>query len=200
MEPLTLYSFHRCPFAMRVRMVLHEKALPFSLKEEDLKNFSPELLKLHPEAKVPVLVHGARVLYESAIITEYLDEAFPQAPLMPQEAGARAEVRIWTYWCNQVFKPAVDRLKYGASRFSVAECEGVEAKIQSMLQKLETALQNSEYLVGASFTLADVHVFPFCRQLLRVEPQRLDLDAYPHLQEWAQRISSRPSFERTMAR
>ena len=74
---ITLYSFRRCPFAIRVRMVLHEKEIPFKVIEEELKNLSPELLKLHPEGRVPVLVHGDLVIYESAIITEYLDDCFP---------------------------------------------------------------------------------------------------------------------------
>src|SRR4051812_18612076 len=125
-ESITVYSFHRCPFAMRVRMALHEKAVPFTIVEEDLKNFSPELRKLHPEAKVPVLVHGARVIYESSIITEYVEDLFPdRTPLMPTTPGPRSEVRLWTYWCNHLLKPDIDRLKYGPSRFPEAECVGV---------------------------------------------------------------------------
>ncbi|MFM8313463.1 MAG: glutathione S-transferase family protein, partial [Deltaproteobacteria bacterium] len=52
---------------------------------------------LHPEVKVPLLVHGARVIYESAIITEYINDLIPETnPLMPKTPGERSEVRLWT--------------------------------------------------------------------------------------------------------
>ncbi|NBT58115.1 glutathione S-transferase family protein, partial [bacterium] len=122
---IIIYSYRRCPFAMRVRMALHEKKLAFEVVEEDLKNFSEKLRSLHPEAKVPVLTHGTRVLYESAIITEYVDDLPSSQPrLMPMDPGERAEVRLWTYWCNHPFKLDLDKFKYGVSRFSEAECLG----------------------------------------------------------------------------
>ncbi len=197
--PLIVYSFRRCPFAMRVRLTLHEKGLTFETIEEDLKNFSPELLRLHPEAKVPVLVHGSVALYESAIITEYLEEAFPASlKLMPQSAVARAQVRLWTHWCDTQFKPTIDRLKYGVSRFSVEECAGSENRIQSHLQKLEDRLAQAAWLVEGSYSLADVHLFPFCRQLFQMTPPPSFFANYPAVNRWADAISLRPAFLKTM--
>lgn len=198
MADITLYSFHRCPFAIRVRMVLHEKGLPFEIKEEDLKNFSPELRSLHPEAKVPVLVHKGEVIYESAVITEYLNEAFPVPSLMPESPSGRAQVRLWTYWCNSLFKPDLDRFKYGTSRFKPEDCEGVSERIQKHLEKLEGRLSKFPYLVGDSLTLADIHVFPFLRQLARMEPTPTILSTIPQSLKWLELITSRPAFEKTM--
>ena len=195
---ITVYSFRRCPFAMRVRMTLHEKGIPFEVKEEDLKNFSPELRAKHPEAKVPVLVHGGLVVYESAIITEYLEDAFPQVSLMPVEAGARAEVRLWTYWCNQILKPDLDRLKYGVSRYTEAECQGAEGKVMAHLEKLERRHSKFEWLVGGKFSLADIHVFPFCRQLFGIKPTPAFVSKYPAVNAWVDQISRRESFMKTM--
>ncbi len=198
-ETIELYSFHRCPFAMRVRMTLHEKGLPFQIQEEDLTNFSPRLRRLHPEAKVPVMVHGTRVIYESAIITEYLDDFFPTPiRLMPSQAGERAEVRLLTYWCDHQFKPAIDRLKYGTSRFSDAECLGAPEKVTVLLKELERTLSQTDFLVGGSFSLADIHLFPFCRQLLKITPTPEFLTLFPRVLAWAERLSQRPSFVATM--
>lgn len=198
---LVVYSFLRCPFAMRVRMTLHEKGIPFEVREEDLKNFSPQLRALHPEAKVPVLVDGDTVIYESAIITEYIEDSFPeQTPLLPRSPRERAQVRLWTYWCNQMFKPDLDRLKYGTSRFPENECIGISEKVKTHLAKLEQTLQKSLWLVGEQLTLADIHVFPFGRQLSRVNPTPPFLVDYPKLLDWIERLEKRPSFVKTMAK
>jgi glutathione S-transferase len=184
---------------MRVRMALHEKELTFETCEEDLKNFSPRLRQIHPEGKVPALVHGENILYESSIITEYLEDAFPETTrLMPSEAGGRAQVRLWTYWCNQLFKPQVDRVKYGESRFPKAECEAAPAKLIRHLEKLETQLGSSPWLVGDTFSLADIHLFPFARQLAGVTPALPFRSNYPALQRWVDTVAARPSFEKTM--
>ncbi|MFM8313156.1 MAG: glutathione S-transferase family protein, partial [Deltaproteobacteria bacterium] len=133
-DKIIVFSYRRCPFAMRVRIALHEKGIPFEVKEEDLKNFSDELKQLHPEVKVPLLVHGNRVIYESAIIAEYIDDLRPEInPLMPKTPGERSEVRLWTYWCNYQFKTDIDRFKYGTHRFKEEECVGAEERLKNHL-------------------------------------------------------------------
>ncbi len=191
---ISIYSYRRCPFAIRVRIALHEKEIPFETKEEDLKNFSTELKALHPEVKVPLLVHGNRVIYESAIITEYIEDLLPNKnSLMPNDAGLRSEVRLWTYWCNQQFKPALDPFKYGTSRFPENECQGSREKVIKCLIKIEEQLQKQTWLVGSSFSLADINVFPFIRQLIRIQPAPEFLNSFPRLMNWIQTISNRPS-------
>ena len=122
---LILHSFRRCPFAIRVRMALEEKGLEYKIIEEDLSSPSQELLTMHPEGRVPLLIHEQNeqkhIIYQSTIITEYLDEAFPFKPIMPNldrhavassEAVSRAKVRLLTYWCDSIFKPDLDLYKY----------------------------------------------------------------------------------------
>ena len=197
---ILVYSYRRCPFAMRVRIALHEKKIPFETQEEDLKNFSTELRALHPEAKVPVLVHGGRVIYESAIINEYVDELESQeAKLMPSDAAEKAEVRLWTYWCNTVFKPDLDRFKYGTSRFSEKDCEGAEERLQGHLKKLEKALQSASWLVGNRYSLAEVNLFPFVRQLFRIQPTPSFISQFPRLVLWSEGISTRESVHQALA-
>ena len=197
---ITVYSYRRCPFAIRVRMTLHEKNIPFDIQEEDLKNFSTELRAIHPEAKVPALRHGELTLYESAVITEYLDETFPQPPLMPEDPSQRANVRLWTYWCNHSFKSDIDRFKYGTSRFDADEIEPATKRLYDHLNKLETCLRAQPFLLGDNISLADIHVFPFYRQLSRTTPSHPRVSECDHTNRWLDTIVSRPSFEKTMAK
>jgi glutathione S-transferase len=186
---------------MRVRMALHEKQIPFSIREEDLKALSPELKALHPEGRVPLLVHGPAVVYESAIIAEYVDDLAPAVnPLMPDSAAERAECRLWTYWCNHAFKPDLDRFKYGSNRFPISECEGVDDRVVGHLVKLERRLAVHSWLVGNQFSLADINVFPFFRQLTRIQPTPGFLTKFVGTQLWLNRICDRPSFALTMAK
>ncbi|NBX93667.1 MAG: glutathione S-transferase family protein [Proteobacteria bacterium] len=198
-EPIFLYSFRRCPFAMRVRIALHEKEIAFKVVEEDLKNFSSRLISLHPEAKVPLFVQGQRVIYESAIITEYVDDLpSTKKKLMPEDPAERAEVRLWTYWCNYHFKPAIDRFKYGTARFAEQECQGSEEKVISHLEKMESRLSQYPWLVGKNFTLAEVHLFPFIRQLSRIQPSPSFLERFPHTQNWRDKIGARETVIRAL--
>lgn len=185
---------------MRVRMALHEKELKFEVFEVDLNNPPEELLKLHPEGRVPLLLHNGLAIYESSIITEYLEEAFSNTPkLMPLDAFSRAKVRLWTYWCNTRFKVDVDHFKYGVHRFLATECEGAQARVLEDLTELEQTLSQNHFLVGDTITLADLHVFPFFRQLSRCKLDLNFLSSFPKTQAWADQLINRPSFKKTMA-
>lgn len=96
---LTLYHGDTAVCAAKVRVTLAEKGLPWEGKRIDLKSgdqFDPEYLKLNPNGVVPTLIHDGKVLTESTVINEYLDEAFPETPLRPEGAYLRAKLRLWT--------------------------------------------------------------------------------------------------------
>jgi len=197
---LKLYSYHRCPFAIRARITLFEKGLDFEIQEEDLKNKSEELRRLHPEARVPLLVHNGFVVFDSAVITEYVDEAFEGAKLMPESAHARAAVRMWTVWCNNVFKPEVDRIKYGPGKLTSEELSKAHESMKAHLARIDSVVSKTGWLVEARFSLADIHVFPFYRQLEKLTPAFELLQNYAHAYQWFLSIESRESFKRAMAR
>ncbi len=95
-----LYLYHAPPSvcAMKVRLVLNEKGLPWDGKILDLRRgdqFDPEYRKLNPNSVVPTLVHDGRVVVESTVIIEYLDEAFPSPALMSGDPYQRAVARLW---------------------------------------------------------------------------------------------------------
>src|SRR2546426_5069408 len=104
-ETMTLYDSPGSPCARRVRAVLLEKGIAWTTRLVDLTRLEqkrPEYLALNPNGVVPTLVHGDRVLYESNVITEDLDDVFPHPPLYPRDPYARAQAKIW-----QAFERAV---------------------------------------------------------------------------------------------
>jgi len=106
-DPITLYDAPGSPCARRVRAVLLEKGLAWTTRLVDLTRMEqkrPEYLALNPNGVVPTLVHGDRVLYESNVITEYLDDVFPDPPLYPRDPWARARAKMW-----QAFELAMAR-------------------------------------------------------------------------------------------
>jgi len=200
-DKLILYSFRRCPFAIRVRMVLEEKNLPYELIEENLKQLSPQLKSLHPEARVPLLVHHLHgkqhVIYQSTIITEYLDDMYRDVPLMTEDAVERMEIRLWTYWCDQIFKKDLDVFKYKKSELSESERESLYARLHSYFTKWDDALRNKDFLLANRLTLADIHLFPFARQFLAIK-DLAGFEKYTNIQRWLASLCSRPSFARAM--
>jgi len=95
---LVLYDFHGSPCARRVRAMLLEKGLTWETRLVDLTKMEqkrPEYLALNPNGVVPTLVHDGRVLYESNVITEYLDEIFPGPRLYPPDPWERAQAKMW---------------------------------------------------------------------------------------------------------
>jgi glutathione S-transferase len=97
-DDLVLYDTPGSPCARRVRVVLLEKGLRWETRLVDLTRMEqkrPEYLALNPNGVVPTLLHGDRVLYESNVITEYLDEVFPGPRLYPPDPWARAQAKMW---------------------------------------------------------------------------------------------------------
>ena len=196
---LILHSYRRCPFAIRVRMVLEEKNLPYTvIEEKSLSHPSAELLRVSPEGKVPVLLHQNFVLPESAIITEYLEETFPEPSLAPDSAKSKAEMRLWTTWCHHQFKPDLDLYKYKLDQLEPMDQEALLARVRSHIEKIENQLRPGKFLLENKFSLADIHVFPFFRQLSKARPDFMEKFTPTLAMQWLDRIQSRPSFERVM--
>jgi glutathione S-transferase len=99
----TLYDAARCPFCARVRIVLAEKRIPYETVEVDLANRPAWLYEKNPLGKVPVLEEDTMVLPESAVIMEYLEERYPEPPLLPADAAARALERLRIFRFDEDF-------------------------------------------------------------------------------------------------
>jgi len=115
---LTLYHHGSSACAAKVRFALEEKGLQWEGRYIDLmrgEQFAPEYLALNPKGVVPTLVHDGAVIRESSVICEYLDEVFPDPPLMPSDPVGRAEVRLWTKAVDEELHPACSALTYVVS-------------------------------------------------------------------------------------
>jgi glutathione S-transferase len=109
--PVQIYSIAVCPFAQRTRILLKLKNIEFALTEIDITRPRPDwFLRLNPLGQVPVIRYQDRVLNESSVINEYLDEVFPKPSVMPEDAYERAQSRILIDRLNQHFVPTMYRL------------------------------------------------------------------------------------------
>jgi glutathione S-transferase len=111
--------YHGGPGAnsLKALLPLKEKGVEFTSHLLNLLQFEqhePWFVKINPNGQVPVLVHDGKVLTESTVINEYVDETFPDTPLRPQDAYGRAQMRIWTKFVDEYFCPALSFLGWHA--------------------------------------------------------------------------------------
>jgi glutathione S-transferase len=178
---LTLYDAARCPYCARIRIVLAEKDVAFESVEIDLENRPGWLYEKNPVGRVPVLEEDTFVLPESRAIMEYLEESYPQPPLLPPEPAERALVRLWLERFDDLARP------YYRVVFDGETPETLEAE----LGKLDAALAASPYLAGSDFTLADVAYVPW---IIRAETRAgIDLREHESLHAWLARLTQRRS-------
>ena len=175
-------------YAHRTRIVLAEKKLSYELIECDLSNKPEDLLRLNPYAKVPVLVDGDGVIYESAIIDEYLEEKYPQVPLLPRDPLQRARARIWIDYCNTRLQQAAGYIAHDH------EVEKSKEKVRGYLATLNQEMREREYIAG-DYSLADITYIPFFCRLQRY--QTTIGSELPHVRAWMQRLLDRPAVRAT---
>jgi glutathione S-transferase len=207
---LVLYYGSGSPYAWRAQFALEHKALPYELK---VLSFSagdtkkPEFLALNPRHRVPVLVDGDFVLYESNAIVEYLDDAYPArgAPLFPGDARTRALVRRLVLEVDNYFDKAVDPLLDQAFYKKPEERDPrkiADAKKAVMDEyALFTKSMCGDFLVGP-LSAADFAFYPLVAFTKRCETKMPDLDAEamltPELRAWKARIEALPYFDKTI--
>ncbi|MBL8631207.1 MAG: glutathione S-transferase family protein [Rhodospirillaceae bacterium] len=163
MAAVELFSYEACPYAQRARMALIEKGIAFTLTEVDLYNKPDWFKALSPYGKVPLLRHNDNLVYESRIINEYLEDAFPDRPLLPHDAVLRSKARIWIDYCDSYLMPALHKLiadrrdddKQKENRKAVAE------KFLFMENEGLRKLSAGPYWLGADVSLVDLQFMPF---------------------------------------
>ena len=189
-----------CPFAQRTHLTLMEKGLDYDHAEVDLKNKPAWFEAVSPYSKVPVLKHDGAVVYESAIINEYIAERFPEPALMPSDPAARAMARVWIDYCNTRFIGAF----YGVLSAKGAEAQGqAAAKLTDMMIYMEDSglgpLSSDPYWLGADVSLVDLAYWPFFERLPAVTHYRgvAIPDQCKRLSAWHEAMESRDSVRRT---
>jgi glutathione S-transferase len=180
---LTLYDAARCPYAARARITLAEKGLGYEAITIDLDDRPAWLYEKNAAGRVPVLEEdGGFLLPESLVIMEYLDERFPEPALLPTDPAQRALARL-----------RMERFDDLGSPYYAARRGGDKAKqrLAAALGALDGVLDAQPYLTGREYGLADIAYFPW---ILRGQALLgLDLEPFPALGAWADRLESRPA-------
>jgi glutathione S-transferase len=181
-----LYSFRRCPYAMRARLALQYSGIKVELREVVLRDKPQEMLSLSSTGTVPVLeLPGKEVLTESwDIMLWALRQNDPECWLGRNES-LLSDAAMLVEMNDYSFKPDLDHYKY-ADRYPQHPREYYRSQGEEFLQQLEEMLASSRFLLGASVTAADIAVFPFIRQFAFVDKNWFDQTPYVNLQQWLQ--------------
>ena len=193
-----LYSFRRCPYAMRARLGLLFAELPVELREITLKNKPAKMLAIRPKGTVPVLqLADGVVIEESREIMEWaLEQQDPQELMNPKtlhQGNTLIEQN------DQEFKHWLDRYKYADRHLEMTQTE-YRQKGEAFLQILEALLTKNTYLLGDSVTIADIGIMPFVRQFAHVDRDVFYSLPYPKLQIWLKNWLAHPLFIQAMTK
>ena len=193
---LTLISHHLCPYVQRAMIALAEKGVPFERRYVDLAAKPDWFLAISPLGKVPLLIveqdDGTQsVLFESAVICEYLEETQPGAALHPADALARARHRGWMEFGSAIlsdlwgFETAKDAETYDARRKALIDKFG----------RVESELGDGPFFAGAAFSLVDAvfaPIFRYFEAFDTIAPTGV-FDGLPRVTAWRNALAQRPS-------
>ena len=194
MAEAVLYSFRRCPYAMRARMALSVSGVGYEHREVVLRDKPPEMLAVSPKGTVPVLVTATgEVIEESLDIMRWaLGQSDPEGWLERQDE-ALLEAN------DGPFKHHLDRYKY-ATRYEDVAPEDHRAAALDLLHQLEARLEANTYLCGDERGFADIAIFPFIRQFANADREWFDAQALPKLQAWLEGLVTSDLFTGVMAK
>jgi len=208
---MKLYSGPLSLFSRKVEIVLAEKQLayerimvPFSQAEGYFPKH-PDVLAANPKGQVPVLIDGGLTLFDSTIINEYLDEAYPEPSLLPTDPVARARCRQLELFADEILLPLIARLMYRTEpadpdpeRQRAREIDGerAEGAIDVVYNDLSDRLENKKYFLDI-FSVADIALFMDLLFAARLGGPALD--RYPALDAWYRRINARPTVASVVA-
>jgi len=204
---LKLHHLDRSPFGWKVRLVLEEKGVPYQLVVPENKSEDPAFLKLNPFRLTPVLeLENGGTIYESSVVNEYLEDAYPDPPMLPKDPYERARIRMIEDTTDQYLYAALREFRMAqfeyAPPFLIRKkadevdhklLETSRVKLHEHLTRLESDLAGRAYYGGAMFSLADVALAPpltASLKLLGVLPDK----RYPLIAAWSARVVERKSY------
>ncbi len=184
MQRPILYSYRRCPYAMRARMALRYANIDVEIREIALREKPAHMLSVSPKGTVPVLVLASGQVLEQSL--DIMDWALAQSDvdewiIQDQEVQKLTADLIATN--DDAFKQALDKYKY-AIRFPENTPDVYRAAGEEFLQRLESLLRQNTYLFRNTISKADVATFPFVRQFSMVDEAWFEVANYPALKDW----------------
>ncbi|HXW85602.1 MAG TPA: glutathione S-transferase family protein [Candidatus Binataceae bacterium] len=199
---IKLYDYLGCPYGQKVRIVLAEKSLSYDLVTVDLaqgEHRKPDFLRHNPFGRVPLLFDDETAIYDSTVINEYLEDEYPEPPVLPPVGSStlRSRARIWEDFADTSFTPQVGQLIMEVSKPSG---ERDQSRLQRLHQAVERVLdylnqqlqvQAQQFLAG-DFSVADIGFAP---RLLVLKELGIDVASNNrgHLDMWIKRMLERPS-------
>jgi glutathione S-transferase len=192
-----LYSFRRCPYAIRARMALLVAGVAVEVHEVALRQKPAALLAASPKATVPVLVtpEGLVIDESLAIMRWALLQNDPDGWLAADPSGA---AQGWISLCDDTFKPLLDGYKYANRHPEHSPAEHRRQALAAFIEPLDVQLRTTHWLAGPHISIADVAVFPFVRQFAGVDKPCFEAQALPALQAWLAHWLGGELFKRVM--
>jgi glutathione S-transferase len=202
-----LYHLPLSPYARKVRLALNEKRIPFELRIERVWDRREEFLEMNPACTVPVLTEeNGLVLADSYAICEYLDEAYPEMPLLGRTLGERAEVRRLVAWfdgkfarevtANLLYEKQMKRLM-GRGNPDAGALRAGYANLKPHLDYLGWLAETRLWLAGSSLSLADLTAASHLSALDYIGD--IDWSLNDAAKDWYARVKSRPGFRPLLA-
>lgn len=192
-----LYSFRRCPYAIRARLAIAASGQTVELREIVLRDKAEAFLQTSPSATVPCLKLGDEVIDESLDIMVWaLKRSDPEGWLMPERETPEAALELIGV-CDGPFKRHLDRYKYD-TRYADADRDGERAGASTFLKALEARLEASPWLFGTRACLADFAILPFVRQFANTDRDWFDRQDWPALKAWLGAFETSSRFQSVM--
>ena len=196
MSEALLYSFRRCPYAMRARLALRYSGVAVRIVEVSLKAKPAEMLALSPKGTVPVLSVAGEVIDESLAIMQWaLARHDPDDWLLQGDPSVLALIAE----NDSTFKHHLNRYKY-AERYPEQPMEHYRTQGEVFLQKLEGLLAENGYLLADHLSLADMALAPFVRQFAHVDREWFATTPYRRLHVWLEQFLESPLFTAVMVK
>jgi glutathione S-transferase len=201
---MKLYNMNLSNYATKSRIAIYDKQLDIEIVPipgNGLK--SPEFLKISALGKTPVLDADGTIIAESEVINEYLEDKFPQRPLLPSTPEGRARVRSFTRFHDLYLEPPL-RALFGQLNPKNRDDKIVNERLTEFnqrLDQLEAMLSPSGFAAGPEFTLADCALAPtmfFAAEMLPGFGAKPALEARPKLESWWKKVQTRPSVKRAL--
>ncbi len=192
---MILYSYRRCPYAMRARIALKYSDIDVEHREIELRNKPQSMLLASPKGTVPVLCVDDRVLDQSVDIMRWaIDQSDPAGWGIVDETMAQA----WIQKNDGPFKVLLDQYKYPNRFPELDQAAILNEALQIMLLPMEQSLQGTQYLMGDQMTWVDVAIFPFIRQFSMVDLKRFDDLPISAVKKWLAQLLDSELFHSVM--
>ena len=157
---LELYHYEPYANSMKCLVCLEEKRLAFTSRYVDILRFEQHeaaFVKINPNGQVPVLVHDGKTIVESSVINEYLDDVFPEVPLRPSDLIARARMRVWSKWVDEILMQSVSmigwQMRFRPLAQSISKAEFAERMKRVPLKEIR---EKWETTAGPGFSEAQL--------------------------------------------